>query len=122
MTADFRTSLRRLLLAAALPVAACAPAHAPVPPPVMPQSAPPPPSTEGQPPLSEVPILPAVPRWQSIQLSPPTVYTPGPTAPSLPYVPPAGSSPVTGFGVGGMQQPPGAPPNPPYPAGGLLHP
>jgi hypothetical protein len=54
------------------------------------------------------------------QLPPPTVYTPGRTAPSIPYVPPPGSSPVTGFGVGGMQQPPGAPPNEPYPPGGML--
>jgi len=29
--------------------------------------------------------------------------------------------PVTGYGAGGMQAPPGAPPNPPYPAGGLMH-
>ena len=101
---------------------ACQPDRPPVPPPPMPAAVP---SSariaEPQPAFSEVPLLPGVPRFQSAQLPPPTVYTPGPTAPTIPYVPPLGSSPVTGFGVGGMQQPPGAPPNPPYPPGGLLH-
>jgi hypothetical protein len=31
-----------------------------------------------------------------------------------PLPPPEINSPVTGYGFGGMQQPPGAPPNPPY--------
>jgi hypothetical protein len=31
-----------------------------------------------------------------------------------PLQPPAIGSPVTGYGVGGMRAPPGAPPNPPY--------
>ena len=38
------------------------------------------------------------------------------------YVPPPNVGPVTGYGPGGMAQPPGAPPNPPYPLGGLTHP
>jgi hypothetical protein len=39
---------------------------------------------------------------------------PGGFAPGLP------SGPVTNYGTGGMQQMPGAPPNPPYPPGGLM--
>jgi hypothetical protein len=101
---------------------ACRPDRPPVPPPPMPASVPSlAPTAQLQPTVSEVSLLPEVPRFQSAQLPPPTVYTPGPTAPSIPYAPPLGSSPVTGYGVGGMQQPPGAPPNPPYSPGGLLH-
>ena len=37
------------------------------------------------------------------------------------YAAPANVGPVTGYGPGGMALPPGAPPNPPYPAGGLGH-
>ncbi|HYM02611.1 MAG TPA: hypothetical protein VET85_06665 [Stellaceae bacterium] len=44
---------------------------------------------------------------------------PSPVATPLPYAPNLG--PVTGYGTGGMALPPGAPPNPPYPPGGLLH-
>ena len=47
-----------------------------------------------------------------------------PTAPTVvqgQFAPPLPTGPVTGYGTGGMQQPPGAPPNPPYPPGGLLH-
>jgi len=36
------------------------------------------------------------------------------------YAAPPNLGPVTGFGPGGMAQPPGAPPNPPYPPGGLI--
>jgi hypothetical protein len=35
------------------------------------------------------------------------------------YPAPPNLGPVTGYGPGGMAQPPGAPPNPPYPPGGL---
>ncbi|HEV2547393.1 MAG TPA: hypothetical protein VGU20_08650 [Stellaceae bacterium] len=36
------------------------------------------------------------------------------------YAAPANPGPVTGFGPGGMAQPPGAPANPPYPPAGLM--
>ena len=67
---------------------------------------------------------------------PPWLPVPGPApgpAPSAGPAPPSahgGAGPirpaaphraVTGYGTGGMQQQPGAPPNPPYPPGGLLH-
>ena len=46
---------------------------------------------------------------------------PRPAANTAPfYAAPANLGPVTGFGPGGMAQPPGAPPNPSYPAGGLM--
>jgi hypothetical protein len=83
-------------------------------------------------------------------LNPPTMSTnPGAVAPAMripPYVPaptplppatgsvaaPAAAAPFqpaqlpnvgpnTGYGTGGLQQAPGSPPNPPYPAGGALH-
>lgn len=45
---------------------------------------------------------------------------PRPSAATQPfYAPPANVGPVTGYGPGGMALPPGAPPNPPYPPGGL---
>jgi hypothetical protein len=41
-------------------------------------------------------------------------------APAMPRAAaPGNAGPVTGFGAGGMQQPPGAPPNPPYTGAGL---
>ncbi len=40
-------------------------------------------------------------------------YAPPPAVPNL--------GPVTGYGPGGMAIPPGGPPNPPYPRGGLMH-
>ncbi|HXP30867.1 MAG TPA: hypothetical protein VN832_07240 [Stellaceae bacterium] len=46
---------------------------------------------------------------------------PAPTVVQGQFAPPLPTGPVTGYGTGGMQQPPGAPPNPPYPPGGLLH-
>jgi hypothetical protein len=43
-----------------------------------------------------------------------------PSAPTQPYyAQPPNLGPVTGYGPGGMAQPPGAPQNPPYPVGGL---
>ena len=46
---------------------------------------------------------------------------PRPAANTTPfYAAPANQGPVTGFGPGGMALPPGAPPNPPYPPGGLV--
>lgn len=45
---------------------------------------------------------------------------PRPSAPTQPfYAQPPNLGPVTGYGPGGMGQPPGAPQNPPYPVGGL---
>ena len=46
---------------------------------------------------------------------------PSPTPPPGGFAPGLPTGPVTGYGVGGMQQMPGAPPNPPYPPGGLMH-
>lgn len=66
------------------------------------------------------PYLPVVP-----QLPPtpaPHVYSPAPAAqPGQFSPPPTSTGPVTGYGTGGMQQPPGSGPNPPYPPGGLMH-
>jgi hypothetical protein len=46
---------------------------------------------------------------------------PRPAANTTPfYAAPPNLGPVTGFGPGGMAQPPGAPPNPPYAPGGLV--
>ena len=46
---------------------------------------------------------------------------PRPAANTTPfYAAPPNLGPVTGFGPGGMAQPPGAPPNPPYPTRGLM--
>lgn len=66
------------------------------------------------------PFLPVVP-----QLPPtptPGVQTPTPAARPGQFSPPPNYiGPVTGYGTGGMQQPPGSGPNPPYPPGGLMH-
>jgi hypothetical protein len=70
------------------------------------------------PPGERVPAyLPAVPGLPAPS-SPPI---PPPLAPAPNFAPGLPSGPVTGYGAGGMQAPPGAPPNPPYPAGGLMH-
>ena len=45
---------------------------------------------------------------------------PQPSRSAGPYYTPPASGPVTGYGPGGLAQPPGAPPNPPYPSRGLL--
>ncbi|MGH7075625.1 MAG: hypothetical protein ACREFD_15715 [Stellaceae bacterium] len=37
-----------------------------------------------------------------------------PSVPAMPAAAPSNPGPVTGYGIGGMEQPPGAPPNPPY--------
>jgi hypothetical protein len=52
----------------------------------------------------------------------PQVIAPAATATPGQFAPPPNAGPVTGYGIGGLQQPPGAPPNPSYPRGGLLHP
>lgn len=55
---------------------------------------------------------------------PPFVPAPGyapPAAPAQNFAPGLPAGPVTNYGTGGMQAMPGAPPNPPYPASGLMH-
>jgi hypothetical protein len=64
-------------------------------------------------------FLPAHP--EDVQRGPAAVPRPG--AASTPfYAAPINPGPVTGYGPGGMALPPGAPPNPPYPPGGLTGP
>lgn len=58
------------------------------------------------------------PSAEDIQRGPAPVPRPSP-APGPTYTPPY-NGPITGYGPGGMAQPPGAPPNPPYPRGGLM--
>jgi len=64
----------------------------------------------------DIPTMPGLPR-----AAPSPVYTaPSAAAPSV--APSMNSSgPVTNYGAGGMQAMPGAAPNAPYPAGGLMH-
>ena len=50
----------------------------------------------------------------------PPVPEPGRSA--GPFYTPPYTGPITGYGPGGMAQPPGAPPNPPYPLGGITGP
>lgn len=68
--------------------------------------------------LRKPPYLPAVPG-----LPPPAVQPvfPAPPPPPGGFAPGLPQGPITNYGTGGMQQMPGAPPNPPYPAGGLMH-
>ncbi len=61
-----------------------------------------------------LPAVPGLPPPYSPPIPPPLQPAPN-FAPGLP------PGPVTGYGAGGMQAMPGAPPNPPYPAGGLMH-
>jgi predicted small lipoprotein YifL len=44
----------------------------------------------------------------------PYVYSPGPSVPTTQYSQPLNRGPVTGYGPGGLAQPPGAPSNPPF--------
>jgi len=61
------------------------------------------------------PYLPVVPSLPGPKLLPPQT----PLAPAPNFSPGLPQGPVTNYGTGGLQAPPGAPPNPPYPAGGL---
>jgi hypothetical protein len=61
------------------------------------------------------PYLPAPPPL------PPPENLPVEAAPAPNFAPGLPAGPVTGYGTGGMEAPPGAPPNPPYPPGGLMH-
>jgi len=112
-----------------LVVAACAPRERPpapyfaIPPvPTMPDPAQVPPGASAVrpvlPPRADVQyFLPSHP--EDVMRGPAPV--PRPAANSTPFYPaPPNLGPVTGFGPGGMALPPGALPNPPYPAGGLL--
>ena len=60
------------------------------------------------------PYLPAAPTT-------PMAIVPSPVPPRGGFAPGLPAGPVTNYGTGGMQQMPGAPPNPPYPPGGLMH-
>ena len=62
------------------------------------------------------PYLPAPPPLPPPS-SPPVRPPPPPAVNFSPGLPPG---PVTNYGAGGMAAPPGAPPNPPYPASGLM--
>jgi hypothetical protein len=85
------------------------------------------------PPFGRIPPYLPAPEPLPPPLSPPVQQAPAPApsfAPALPPVPPTvifvptlppPQGPVTNYGTGGMQAPPGAPPNPPYPSGGLMH-
>ncbi len=58
------------------------------------------------------------PSPEELGRAPAPVQEPGRSA--TPFYTPPYSGPVTGYGPGGMAQPPGAPPNPPDPPGGLM--
>ena len=58
------------------------------------------------------------PSPEELGRGPAPVQEPGRSA--TPFYTPPYSGPVTGYGPGGMAQPPGAPPNPPYSPGGLM--
>jgi hypothetical protein len=60
-------------------------------------------------------VLPVLPPIEgSPETRAPYVYNPGPSAPSNQFSHPLNSGPVTGYGPGGLAQPPGAPSNPPF--------
>jgi hypothetical protein len=64
-------------------------------------------------PVPEVPQV-APPIEGSPQTRAPFTYRPGAATPSAGYGLPTNPGPVTGFGPGGLAQPPGAPSNPPF--------
>jgi len=127
--------MRVLAAVAALLLAACA--MPPRPPPyfVIPPGPPPQPAAAAPAPAGSAsaprPVIwpgsnPAVQSFlpshpEDVQRGPASV--PRPDAATEPfYAAPANPGPVTGYGPGGMAQPPGAPPNPSYPPGGLFGP
>ena len=55
---------------------------------------------------------------EDVERGPEPVPRPGAATTAF-YAAPPNLGPVTGYGPGGMAQPPGAPLNPPYPPGGL---
>ena len=73
----------------------------------------------------DLPLVPPNPSVQYFLPSHPEDFeqsaapVPRPSAPAPFYAAPINPGPVTGYGPGGMALPPGSPPNPPYPAGGL---
>jgi hypothetical protein len=64
-------------------------------------------------PVPEVPTV-APPIEGSPQTRQPYLYRPGSAAPSGGFGLPTNPGPVTGYGPGGLAQPPGAPSNPPF--------
>ena len=121
----------RLALLLTSVVAACGPSARPPPPYfVIPAAAAPPAATaapaEGAPAVRPVTrdnpelqyFLPSRP--DEVQRAPAAV--PEPSRSAGPFYTPPYSGPITGYGPGGMAQPPGAPPNPPYPPSGLTGP
>ena len=127
--ADISPMRRALVLAMGLLLAGCGPSERP-PPPFFVIPPAPAPSTEA--PTATHGGLPGPVIHPSPEVQ---RFLPGPSPEELgrgpapvpeasrsagPYYTPQPTSPVTGYGPGGMAQPPGAPPNPPYPARGLM--
>jgi hypothetical protein len=75
-----------------------------------------PPASDDPPSIIPVPGVPTVapPIQGSPQTRQPYVYSPGPSPPTSQYSQPLNRGPVTGYGPGGLAQPPGAPSNPPF--------
>jgi hypothetical protein len=89
-----------------------------------------PPPAERDEVLTERPTPPDIPPDQFVSPYPPvpTALPPPkllpvqePPSPAPNFSPGLPSGPVTNYGTGGLQAPPGAPPNPPYGPGGLMH-
>lgn len=121
--------MRRVAVTMLLALAACAPRERPPPPffaiPPVPGITEPTDAAAGAsavrpvlPPRADVQyFLPSHP--EDVMRGPAPV--PRPAASTTPfYAAPPNLGPVTGFGPGGMAQPPGAPPNAPYPPAGLM--
>jgi hypothetical protein len=111
---------RFLTLVLVVFVTACGAAagdQAPPPATGVPSRAPAPQPGDVAPDLRVPPYLPAPPPLPAPYVPP----TPAPTAAAPSYAPGLPSGPVTNYGTGGMQAPPGSGPNPPYPPGGLVH-
>jgi len=83
----------------------------------VPQATPAPQPGDVPPDLRVPAYLPAPPPLPA-PYSPPIPAAPMPAPSYAPGLPPG---PVTNYGTGGMQAPPGSGPNPPYPPGGLMH-
>jgi hypothetical protein len=125
-----RRALRALALVAGLLLAGCGSSERPPPPyfvippgPASPAGDAPPGDQGGLPgpvivPSPEVQRFLPAPGPDEFMRGPAPV--PEPSRSAGPYYTPPASGPITGYGPGGMAQPPGAPPNPPYPSRGLI--
>jgi hypothetical protein len=80
--------------------------------------------------LPERPVPPDIPPDQFVSPYPPVppalpppklLPVQQPPSPAPNFSPGLPSGPVTNYGTGGLQAPPGAAPNPPYSPGGLMH-